>query len=134
MAENDRATAFATTEDLTARWRILADSEAAQAKVLLDDASDKIRSRVPKACEQAWAKAHEATLRRICCAMVKRAMQQSVAGVPEGVSQSSSATGPFSEGFTWSNPDGNLWITKEELRDLGVGGRHAFLIAMGRST
>jgi hypothetical protein len=60
--------------------------------------------------------------------MVKRAMQQQSTGIPEGVSQSSSVTGPFTDSLTWNNPDGNLYFTNEELRDLGVGAQTAFRI------
>jgi hypothetical protein len=55
--------------------------------------------------------------------MVKRAMQQLSSGTPEGVTQSSESTGPFANSYTWSNPDGNIYLTKEELRDLGVRSR-----------
>lgn len=123
-------TPFATHDDLGDRWHTLTDVETRQADVLLADASDKIRSRVPGANDADWVSGHALTLRRICCAMVKRVMQQSATGLPDGVSQSTSTTGPFTDGYTWSNPDGNLYLTREELRDLGIGVQTAFHIEL----
>lgn len=119
---------FAAPDDLAKRWHELTDDETRTATTLLADASDKIRSRVKKARDPTWVSDHALTLKRICCAMVKRAMQQQSTGIPEGVSQSSSVTGPFTDSLTWNNPDGNLYFTNEELRDLGVGAQTAFHI------
>ncbi|MEE8739041.1 MAG: Gp19/Gp15/Gp42 family protein [Bifidobacterium sp.] len=121
---------FATAKDLSTRWRNLTDTEIATAEVLLADASDKIRNRVSQAGDDAWRTANARTLTRICCSMVKRSMQQSSTGMPEGVSQSSTTTGPFTDGYTWSNPDGNLYLTAEELRDLGISEGRAFTVGM----
>jgi hypothetical protein len=118
--------AFAAPEDLAKRWRDLTDAETFTASVLLGDASDKIRTRVKRTSDPQWVAGHALTLERICCAMVKRAMQQSVTGLPDGVSQSTTTTGPFTDGYTWSNPDGNLYLAKEDLRDLGLGAQTAF--------
>lgn len=134
MGDSDKHEAeeetFASTDDLAGRWHKLTDAETALAKTLLGDASDKIRDRVPEANDEEWAKAHERRLRRICCAMVKRAMQQESAGVPGGVNQNTDTTGPFTNVYNWSNPAGNLYLTKEDLRDLGVSGQQAFSIDM----
>ena len=121
---------FATAQDLSARWRKLSDAETTTAEVLLADASDKIRNRVSRAGDDGWCAANARTLTRICCSMVKRSMQQSSTGMPEGVSQSSTTTGPFTDGYTWSNPDGNLYLTAEELRDLGISEGRAFTVGM----
>lgn len=132
MAEGDtnEPDPFAGTDKLSKRWHGLTDDETQSAKELLADASDKIRQRVPEANDPEWVAAHRRTLERICCAMVKRAMQQDSAGVPGGVSQISETTGPFANSYSWSNPDGNLYLTKEELKDLGVSRQQAFAIDM----
>lgn len=121
---------FATPDELAKRWHGLTDEETRSATELLADASDKIRQRVPEANDPKWVAAHRRTLARICCAMVKRAMQQDSAGVPGGVSQTSETVGPFASSYSWSNPDGNLYLTKEELKDLGVARQQAFAIDM----
>lgn len=114
---------FATVDDLETRWHTLLETERKQAGELLADASDKIRQRVPHVNDLQWVETHSRTLKRVCCSMVKRAMQQLSSGTPEGVTQSSESTGPFANSYTWSNPDGNIYLTKEELRDLGVRSR-----------
>jgi hypothetical protein len=121
---------FATAQDLSDRWRKLSDAETTTAEVLLADASDKIRNRVSQAGDENWCAANARTLTRICCSMVKRSMQQSSTGMPEGASQSSTTAGPFTDGYTWSNPDGNLYLTAEELRDLGISQGRAFTVGM----
>jgi hypothetical protein len=128
--DTQESTAFATAGDLELRWHTLTDTEKTQAETLLADASDKIRSRIPQASDPTWVQAHASTLKRVCCAMVKRAMQQLSSGMPAGVTQSSETTGPFSNSFSWSNPDGNLYLTKEELRDFGIGMQQAFHITL----
>lgn len=127
---DEAPSAFATPEDLARRWHTLTDDEIMMADTLLGDASDKIRSRATRASDPSWVSAHGLTLKRICCAMVKRTMQQSATGLPEGVTQSNTTTGPFTDGYTWSNPDGNLYLTKSELGDLGVGTQTAFRIEL----
>lgn len=104
---------FATVADLEARWHALSDAERASALVLLDDASDKIMTDCP-----GWASATPATLRRITCAMVKRAMlNRDMAGI----SQSTQTANGFTESTAYSNPDGDLYLTRQEKRSLGCG-------------
>jgi hypothetical protein len=123
---------FATIDDLEGRWHPLLDEEKTRASLLLDDASDKIRLRVPAANDPQWMQAHSLTLKRVCCAVVKRAMQQMASGVPEGATQSSETSGPWSNSVSWSNPDGNLYLTKEDLRDLGAAQHRAFVLTAAR--
>lgn len=117
---------FATVDDLTARWHGLTEQESARATVLLEDASDLIRTQ----CAD-WERCDPATLRRVTCAIVKRAMLASSIGVPEGVSQTNTTTGPFSEGYTFANPGGDLYLLDSERRSLGMRRAAAFHIRMG---
>ena len=121
---------FATVKDLASRWRAFTADETLTADVLLADPSDTIRRRVPRASDPTWCTAHSRTLTRLCCALVKRALQQAATGMPEGISQSNTVTGPFADGYTWSNPDGNLYLTNEELKDLGVAQDRVFTVGM----
>lgn len=105
---------FATVDDLEARWRVLTETERARAEILLADASDKIRVTCPR-----WAAASAATLRRITCEMVRRAM--SVADDMIGVTNASQSAIGFSESKTFSNPMGDLRLWPSEIRELGGG-------------
>lgn len=102
---------YATVDDVTARWRAMTDSEETRCEALLADASDLIRTTCPN-----WASAGEATLRRVTCAAVIRALQS---GDMAGVTQTSQTTGPFSQSWSYSNPSGDLYLTKAEKRALG---------------
>lgn len=114
---------FATPDDLAARWHPLTSDETERAHTLIGDASDLIMTQCPR-----WRGASDATLRRICCAMVKRAM---LASDRAGVSQSTQTAGSFSESMSYSNPDGDLYLTSAERKSLGKGVQTAFHIHMG---
>lgn len=110
---NVPAPPFASADDLASRWHELTDDERSKVETLLADASDKIITDCPH-----WTQASETTLRRICCAMVKRAMLNE--GM-EGISQNTQTANGFSEANSYSNPDGDLYLTKSEKRSLGCG-------------
>lgn len=115
--------AFATVDDLAARWRALSGAENAQAAVLLDDASDLIRT----TC-RAYAGVPLSTLKRITCAIVKRAML--AGGDAAGISQHTETAGSYSESYSYSNPAGDLYLTAAEKTSLGVKRQRAFSIDM----
>ena len=110
MANTD-AFAFATVDDVAARWRDLSESEQTRCTALLADASDLIRTTCPN-----WQTAGQDTLRRVCCAAVIRAMQS---GDMQGVTQTSQTAGPFTQSWSYSDPAGDLYLTKQEKRSLG---------------
>lgn len=118
--------AFATFDDLAARWRPLSTAEQAQATVLLGDASAIVRAEVSTVDAQITAGTLDAGLvLAIVCGMVKRAM---IAGdMSEGVSAQQETAGPFAHQQTFSNPMGNVYLTKQDRRLLGVSSR-AFTI------
>lgn len=121
------AVSYATPSDLEARWRPLADSEGGRAQTLLEDASQMIRDRWPgvdQRVAEGWLSAN--TLKRIVCAMVKRAM---LTPGGDGVTQVSEAAGPWNLSQTFANPSGNLYLGKDEIAALsGVSGRRAFAV------
>lgn len=78
---------------------------------LLADASDLIRTTCPN-----WQAAGQDTLRRVCCAVVIRAMQS---GDMQGVTQASQTAGPFTQSWSYSDPAGALYLNKQEKRSLG---------------
>ena len=110
--------AFATYADIEARWRTLTTDEQTKATTLLGDAETILRRRVTVVDgdqEQA------AALKYVSCNMVVRAM---VAGASDalGVDQVSATMGPFAQTAHYSNPNGDLYVTKNERRLLGIGG------------
>lgn len=112
--------AFAQVEDLERRWRALDNAERATAAALLEDASQLIRDEVADADSRP-----SATLRRIACAIVKRAM--SGPGLP-GVESTQQGAGPFQETIRFANPAGDLYLTGAEKRALGARKQRAFEI------
>ncbi|KFI50017.1 Gp19/Gp15/Gp42 family protein [Bifidobacterium biavatii] len=115
QVEPDPDQPFATTEDLEARWHALTEEERVRAEALLDDASDLIRSTCPR-----WEQASDATLKRITCMVVKRAMQ---AGPDlDGVTQATQTAGSYSESRSYSNPAGDLYLKADEKEALGGSG------------
>lgn len=114
------ADVFATVEDLESRWRGLSEQERKRAAVLLEDATDLIKSSAPR-----WQHATAGTLKRIACAVVKRALQaeQGAAdGLPEPrglLASEMHTTGPFTDQYAYSNPEGDLFLRAAELKQLG---------------
>lgn len=106
---------FATVEDLEARWHALTSEEQKRAERLLADASDLIRASCPN-----WARATPLTRERVACAIVKRAMLAS--DDIAGVTQHAQTAGSYSESFSYSNPDGDLYLTRSEKESLGGDG------------
>ena len=56
----------------------------------------------------------------MACAIVKRAMLAS--DDIAGVTQHSQTAGYYSESFSYSNPDGDLYLTRSEKESLGGDG------------
>lgn len=120
-------TSFATVEDLEARWRTLTAPEKTRAEALLEDASALVRD-LAKGIDQRLAagSVSTATVRAIVCAVVKRAMQGPTDH--DGVTQVQQSAGPFSQGVSFANPTGDLYLTKVERSRLGGTGRKAFAL------
>ena len=105
---------YATVADLSARWGN--DFEDARASVLLADASVEI----DVALQSAGIDPEDVSadiLSRVSCAMVKRAL--SIDDI--GVSSTQMTAGPFSQTQSYSNPMGDLYLTKAEKKLLGIG-------------
>ena len=106
-----------TVADLEARWHTLTDTEKTVASSLIGDAINYIKQLCPN-----YDDIPTDTVKRIVCAMVKRAM---LSRDSSGISQQSETVGSFSASYTWSNPTGDLYLTREERRQLGLGAQHA---------
>ncbi|OXN01653.1 Gp19/Gp15/Gp42 family protein [Bifidobacterium vansinderenii] len=122
---------FASVDELEAGWHTLNDEERARAQTLLARASRIIRADCPH-----WQRYEIRTpglCADTCCEMVKRAMLADQNGAPAGVSQMNTTTGPFTDGYTFANPMGNLYMLDTEKRRLGAGAGRAFTLTMSRS-
>lgn len=106
--------AFASSDDVVARWRPLTDAERGVVDTLIDDASDMIRVRWPDVDQRVTnGSLSEDSLRRVVANMVKRAMLN---GATEGVQSQAQGVGPYSLNTTFSNPTGSLYLTAEDAR------------------
>ena len=108
--------AFADVSDLESRWRELSTDEEARANVLLGDASAMLSALVEVDSSDAG---QAELLKMVCCDMVIRAMSATAADT-FGVSQTSMTAGPYTQSFSYSNPSGDMYITKLEKRLLGI--------------
>ena len=116
---------FAEVSDLEGRWRPLSDSEQTIAETLLTDASIMVRNRASD------AKHTDAdTLRMVVCEMVKRAMAGPMAA-GMGVNSIQQGAGPYQQTASFTNPLGDLYLSKSDLKDLGSGRQVAFTIELG---
>jgi len=105
--------AYATVADLEARWKTLDSAAQAVAEVKLADAAVLIDSfGVPKSADAAKA---------VSCSVVMRAMS-SMATDALGVTQASITAGSYQQQWTYSNPSGDMYLTKQEMKMLGFGG------------
>lgn len=107
--------AFATVEDLEARWRTLTDEEKTLAATLLDDAAVKLSPWVIEDDELQAAK-----LKVVSCDMVKRAMKAAESDL-EGIEELSATMGPFGRTTRFTEQVGELYVKKQE-KDLLRGG------------
>lgn len=119
--------AYAEVTDLVTRWRELTEDEEARAEVLLNDAAVTIR-REGFSKENPDADTLE-MLKIISCDMVKRVLLPGT-GQP-AATQGSVTVGPFSESFTYVNPTGEVYLTRNEKRRLGIGGARIGFASMG---
>ena len=110
--------AFATYEDVEARWRTLTAEEQARAEVLLEDASNMLIGMVTiDISDQQQAK----NLKQVCANMVIRSMVAS-ASETYGVDELHATMGPFGQTAKFANPNGDLYVTKQERKLLGIRG------------
>lgn len=124
---------WATPNDVAVRWRLLSQAEIDTAAVLIEDAEDMILARWPDIeTRLELGEVRAGSLRRAVSNMVKRAM---IAGESGGISQQAQTAGPFTVSNTYSNPNGNLYLTKDEIALLGGNqARRAFSVDLGPSS
>ena len=114
---------FATVTDLQARWPDMPPGSHEHAGTLLEDASQFMLDLVPSTVD-----ARPGTRRRIVCAVVRRAMEASLA---HGATQATFTAGPFNVNQSPSNPHGDFYLTRNEKHALGYGRQRAFSVVVG---
>lgn len=107
--------AYATVDELVERWRELSDSERRTTAVLLGDAAAILDAELERCGLSSEGRTDK--LRYVSCQMVRRAMASSVEGDVTNVSRTA---GSFSESYTLANPSGDMYLTSNERRLLGV--------------
>lgn len=111
--------AFATLDDLTARWKPnppLSEDELETAETLLDDAAVWLSSYV---AVDAGDSEQAERLKIVSCSMVTRAMN-SARSDAFGVSQQTVSADIYSQSTSWANPNGDFFLTRAEQRMLGI--------------
>lgn len=121
-------TAFATKAELAAYWRPLTSSEQARADIMLPMASNRLRLmgeelNVDIDSKYNSSEAYKSTVKWVVMEAVKRALATPTDQPP--VDNFSQTAGPYSENYKYTNPSGDLWFKKSELRALGLYGRQA---------
>lgn len=118
--------AFATVDDLSKFWRQITEDETDRATMLLEMASNRLRligedSGVDLDAKKNASPAYASTLQWAVMQAVKRAISTPIDTPP--VNQYQQTAGPYSENYTFTNPSGDLWFSKQELNALGLNGR-----------
>lgn len=115
---------FATVEDYEARQGELSEDDSSRCRALLEDASAAMRSRFRafhgRGYEAGANESFDDNAKAVCVAVVARSL--SVPAALAGVTQYSQTTGPYSASATYSNPTGDVYLTRSDLKALGLSG------------
>lgn len=119
------ATSYATVSDLSTFWRPIEASEEARANDLLALASSRLRLYANNSGFNlderiAADEDYSSAVKWVVMEATKRAMSTPVDVPP--VDSWSQAAGPYSENYKFTNPSGDLWFKKAELKTLGISG------------
>lgn len=119
--------AFASVEDLEARWRTLTTDEQAMAQVELLDATAYIAGQLRKydvpidGSDEVQAQ----LLAKVTCDVVRRSMSprlDSMSGTPMAPYTEATVTADvFTESYKFANPLGDYYLTGAEKSALGIG-------------
>lgn len=107
--------AYASVDELAERWRPLSESEKKVAAVLLEDAATILDAELERC--HLTAEGRSDKLRYVSCQMVRRQMASDVGGDFSSISRTA---GSFTEQIAPSNPSGDMYLTSNERRLLGV--------------
>lgn len=115
---------YATIEDLSTYWRPISPSETNRANMLLEIASSRLRVEADKVDiaiddRVSYDDDYALAVKLVVIDAVKRALATPIDTPP--VDNYSQSAGPYSENYRFTNPSGDLWFKKAELRSIGIG-------------
>lgn len=115
---------YATIEDLSTYWRPISPSETSRANMLLEIASSRLRVEADKVDialddRVSYDDDYALAVKLVVMDAVKRALATPIDTPP--VDNYSQSAGPYSENYRFTNPSGDLWFKKAELRSIGIG-------------
>ena len=118
-------TSYASVAELEAYWRPLDASEEARAEVMLGIASSRLRLYAANSGVDIDSKFnsdddYKAAVKWVVMEATKRALATPIDTPP--VDTFSQTAGPYSENLKFTNPSGDLWFKKAELKTLGISG------------
>lgn len=113
--------------DVAARWEGYSEEMADRADALLADASARLRAEMARArvAVDPGDAVQADNLRAVCASMVARAMASSAVADGAPVSQWTQTATPYSTSYIFPNPSGDLYLTRQERRSLGLTGGRA---------
>lgn len=109
--------AYATIDDLEARYGEVPSELSDRVDALLEDAATILDAQVVVDISD---QQQLARLRLVSCSMVNRALQAAESDA-YGISQASMTAGSYTQSMSYANPSGDLYLTGTEKRMLGVG-------------
>lgn len=120
---------FATFDDVKARYPAASTRNRETVETLISDASALMQASAPKLTD------NKRLLCFVCCSVVRRALAAAEnVGEMTGVSQTSQTVGAFSQSWSFTNPAGDLYLTRAEKRLIrGQGAQTGFHVIMGDS-
>lgn len=111
---------YASYDDVVLRYPDIADQYEERINALLDDAAAVIDMEMAEAgvVVDAEDETQAQNLRSVSCSMVARAA--STNGSVYGVSSLTQMAGPIQQSVSYSNPNGDMYMTAGERRRLGI--------------
>lgn len=122
---------FATLNDYATRCGSVDAESQPRVEALLEDASaflaGRFRDRMGCDYEEGINKTFDENAKAVCVAMVSRAVD--IPSALSGVTQQSQTAGSYSASYTYANPTGDLYLSRADLKRLGLGGTRVGSIA-----
>lgn len=113
---------FSTLEDFKLHWAALPADKDLEATQKIKEASIKIRGQFPDIDTRlADGRIALETVQLVVHEMVKRALDSPAGDELAGVQQATGQTGPFTTTLQYTNPDGNLYLSRDDRRMLSAG-------------
>lgn len=118
---------FATVEDYIARYGEPSPDEADRLDALLLDATAYIQSEMPL-YKPGQDEVMDANVKAVTCSVVWRVVSRPL----EGISQVQQTVGPYTQGLSFANADGAMYLTRSEQSKLGTNTAFVGTVQIGR--